>query len=110
VTLRPVVLPEAEEELREALAWYEDRRPGLGVELLGAIEAAMGLVASMPLRGPTWDMDPRYRRVLLRGFPYLLFDELRADSIELVAVAHLRREPGNWLRRIRTAPQNEEGP
>jgi hypothetical protein len=63
---------------------------GWGVERLGAIEAAMGLVASRPLRGPTWDRDPRYRRVLLRGSPYLLFDERRADSIEFVAVVRRR--------------------
>lgn len=112
MTLRRVVLPEAEEELREALAWYEYRREGLGAEFLGVVDAAMGMAAASPLRWPTWELDTRYRRVVLKRFPYLLFFELRADSIEFVAVAHARRAPGYWLDRIRTkaAPKDEEGP
>ena len=33
--------PEADEELLEATRWYEQRRPGLGLEFLGAIGAAV---------------------------------------------------------------------
>lgn len=97
--LRRVVLPEAEEELRAALAWYEDRQPGLGLELLGAVEAAMEQAVSSPLRWPIWELDARFRRVIVQRFPYLLFYELRHDAIEFVAVAHGRREPGYWLGR-----------
>ncbi len=72
----------------------------------------MGLAASTPLRWPNWELDARYRRIVLRRSPYLLFHELRTDCIELVAVAHARREPGYWLDRIRTgAPcESKEGP
>jgi plasmid stabilization system protein ParE len=112
VTLRRAVLPEAEEELREALAWYEDQREGLGLEFLGAVEGAMGRAASTPLRWPVWDLDERYRRIVLQRFPYLLFYELRLDCIEFVAVAHVRREPGYWLDRSRAegSPKNQESP
>lgn len=36
-----IVLPEAEEELLEAMRWYEARRAGLGLELLGTVEHAL---------------------------------------------------------------------
>lgn len=107
MTLRRVVLPEAEEELREALSWYETRRAGLGLEFLGVVEAATDRAASTPLRWPTWELDERYRRVVLQRFPYLLFYELRPDAIEFVAVAHARREPGYWLDRTQREPEIE---
>lgn len=94
-----MVLPEAESELLTALLWYEDRRPGLGRDLLAIVEAAMSDAAEDPLRWPVWWMDERYRRVVLPRFPYLLFFELRTDSIEFVAIAHARREPSYWLGR-----------
>lgn len=105
MTLRRVLLPEAEEELASALAWYEGRREGLGAEFLGVVEAAMAEAATTPQRWPAWELDGRYRRVVLRRFPYLLFYEVRSNSIEFVAVAHARREPGYWV--VRT-PQEEE--
>ncbi len=108
MSLQRVILPEAEAELREALFWYEQQREGLGVEFLGVVEAAMLLAASTPRRWPLWLENDRYRRVVLRRFPYALFYELRADTIEFVAVAHVRREPGYWLRRRRDAAEETD--
>lgn len=99
---RVVVLAEAEEDIRQASRWYEEQRPGLGIELLGAVEAAIGLAAATPERWPIWTGDQRFRRVVLRRFPYLLVYELRADGVEVVAVAHARREPGYWISRPRS--------
>jgi len=94
-----VVLPEAEDELQAAIRWYEVQREGLGVEFLGVIEAAMERVMANPLRWLAWDQDNRYRRIVLRRFPYLLFYEIRGEVIEFVAVAHTSRTPGYWRAR-----------
>lgn len=107
MTHRLVVLPEAEKELREALHGYEERRSRLGAELFGVVEASMVHAASSPLGWPTWELDGRYRRIAMKRFPYVLFYEIRGHSVEFVAVAHTRREPGYWLGRV-TRP--EEGP
>lgn len=32
-----IVAPEAEQDIGEAYAWYEDRRPGLGEEFLNCV-------------------------------------------------------------------------
>jgi plasmid stabilization system protein ParE len=97
-----IVLPEAEDEIREAMLWYEARRSGLGMEFLGVVEDAMARVTSTPRQWPQWNDDPRYRRMVLRRFPYLLFYEIRGDTVEFVAVAHTRRRPGYWLARLGT--------
>jgi hypothetical protein len=36
-----IIAPEAEQDLAEAYAWYEDRRPGLGEELLSCVDACI---------------------------------------------------------------------
>ena len=40
--------PEADEELLEAARWYEQRRRGLGLDFLAAIEAAVELIQRYP--------------------------------------------------------------
>ena len=102
MSFRRVFLPEAVEELLEAAEWYESRRPGLGAEFLGAVEAAADAVASSPLAAAAWPGSARFRRRVMGNFPYLLIYEVRAGVIEFVATAHGRREPGYWLGRTRT--------
>jgi len=63
----------------------------------------MDRAATTPERWPRWDLDERYRRVVLHRFPYLLFYEQRPDAVEFVAVAHVRRQPGYWLDRVSPA-------
>jgi len=48
-----------------------------------------------------WPNDRRFRRHVLRRFPYVLVYELRSESIEFVAIAHTSRAPGYWLGRAR---------
>jgi hypothetical protein len=45
-TLR--VLPEAEAELQSAAMWYEEKRRGLGIELVAAVDRA--LTQAFPIR------------------------------------------------------------
>jgi hypothetical protein len=39
---------EALEELEKAAAWYEDKRPGLGVQFVDAIDRTVARVREMP--------------------------------------------------------------
>lgn len=99
--LRRVLLPEAAEELLEAAEWYEDRRPGLGAEFVGAVEHAMNAAASAPLTVAAWPGSKRHRGRVMERFPYILVYEV---LIEFVATAHTSREPGYWLKRRHGAP------
>ena len=49
------------------------------------------------------------RRARLEGFPYaVVYRELSAEEIEIVAVAHLRRGPKYWANRELAAQQRSE--
>jgi hypothetical protein len=50
---RPVVwIPEAEADLREAKAWYDAQRPGLGERFALAVVATVEAMVENPLRFP----------------------------------------------------------
>jgi toxin ParE1/3/4 len=90
---------EAGEELDAAISWYESQRPGLGIELLDAIEDAVGRLVESPSSFPldsSVASELGARRCSLRRFPYsLVFIEL-PDQLRVLAVAHKRRRPGYW--------------
>ena len=102
MSLRRVVLPEAADELVDAVAWYDERRPGLGAEFFGVVDAGMAAVCATPMVAAAWPGLPRYRCFVLQRFPYMLVYEVRGEEIEFAAVAHTSRKPGYWTDRIRT--------
>lgn len=101
MSLPLIVLPEAEDEVLDAMRWYEGRRRGLGLEFVGVVEHALVDIAEAPERFSVWPADPRYRRAVLDRFPYLVVYEVRPEGIEVVAVAHAKRRAGYWIDRSR---------
>ncbi|MBK6809352.1 MAG: type II toxin-antitoxin system RelE/ParE family toxin [Sandaracinaceae bacterium] len=90
-------------ELEEAIAFYEDERPGLGLELLDEVEAAVSFAVDNPQAGEA--RGPKLgrlnaRRFLVRRFPYVLYVATTRRGREVVAVAHARRRPEYWRDRI----------
>jgi plasmid stabilization system protein ParE len=94
------VRPEAEEEILAAAAWYESRRPGLGADLVAAVDEAFDELQESATRDPVWREGFPYHKRSVRRFPYLIF-YLASDDIEIVAVAHAKRRPGFWVDRAR---------
>lgn len=97
---RPViVLDEAEAELREAEAWYEAQRHGLGSEFLAAIGEAMDRLDSWPQLAPLITSDaslPTARTVFVNRFPYSIVFIETDESRWVIAFAHQRKRPGYW--------------
>ncbi len=86
----------AEEELEAAAAWYDDEDPGLGRDLLTAVEETFYLVRRFPSIGVSAPGNRDVRRVLVEGFPYaVVYRDLDA-AIHIIAVAHTKRRPGYW--------------
>jgi len=98
-TLR--VLPDAEAELRSAAMWYEEKRPGLGVEFVAIVDQALRSILQNPEGWPVWRPNRPYRKRPLRRFPYIVFFRLDSATAEIVAIAHAKRRPGYWLDRAR---------
>ena len=58
---------DAEEELYQAAAWYEKRRPGLGVGLLTEVEFIVEVLREFPSYGPHGPVLPNWSRRRLNG-------------------------------------------
>jgi len=90
--------PEADRELREAIAYYEMREAGLGTEFAVEVCAALGRIADHPNAWPVLEGD--LRRCLRNRFPYGLIYSIEPDSIFILAVMHLHRDPDYWRQRL----------
>ena len=66
-----VFAPEAENDLSEAYAWYQDRRPGLGEEFLSSVDVSLQNIRRTP-EGCAYAHET-FRRCLVRRFPYAVF-------------------------------------
>ena len=87
---RVIIRPNAEADLREAWAWYESQRAGLGDELLVEIRAAIRLLETDPERRPFYYRD--FRRLLARRFPYKLFYRVENGRVIVFRILHAKRE------------------
>ena len=73
--LQVIVTPEAEQEMTEAVRWYEDRVTGLGHEFLLSMDSLLVAITQSPLQFPL--VYRNIRRALMRRFPYELFFVLK---------------------------------
>jgi plasmid stabilization system protein ParE len=101
---QPRYLPAARAEFIEAVARYEVAADGLGADFIRAIDDALAVVITSPERWPLAPrVSPRHRvhRYLLKRFPFSIVYRLAGDDeLEVLAVAHQRRRPGYWTKRL----------
>jgi plasmid stabilization system protein ParE len=88
---------EAETDVLDAFAWYEERREGLGALFRNAVDAAVTRIAQAPLSPAVQYRDLRH--VLVRRFPYAIYYRVYPKAVVVVAVVHGRRHPRVWRRR-----------
>jgi plasmid stabilization system protein ParE len=103
LTLPVRISEEADAEMAESARWYETHRPGLGVEFLDAVDAAVVGIAETPRMGTLVPgvSDQAIRRRAVSRFPYhVVYMEL-SDRLQVLAIAHDRRRPGYWEGRLR---------
>ncbi len=93
-----VFLEPAESELDEAISYYNGERAGLGDEYLVEVLRALERIASFPRSGHPFSRNTR--RCLINRFPYAVIYQVSENSILVIAIAHLHREPGYWVHRL----------
>ena len=71
-----VVAPEAEQDISEAYGWYERQRTGLGEDFLSCVDACVQRICRTPEMHAR--IHEKYRRGLVRRFPYAVFYEFEA--------------------------------
>ncbi|MFZ2959719.1 MAG: type II toxin-antitoxin system RelE/ParE family toxin [Candidatus Ozemobacteraceae bacterium] len=87
-------LPLAQQDLDNAVTWYTSQAEGLGQEFLDELDRAVRRSVSFPLS--SLEIEPGLRRCLFARFPFGLVYGLDGNTLIVVAVAHLHREPRFW--------------
>jgi hypothetical protein len=89
--------PEADAEFAAQVDYYEGKETGLGQRFYREVIAHCDWVAANPavprLRGT-------YRRLNLKIFPFYVAYVVEGDLVWVLAVAHNRKRPGYWRRRM----------
>jgi plasmid stabilization system protein ParE len=92
----------AQADIEVAASFYEERG-NLGSAFLAELQAAMDRILQYPLG---WaEIDPGLRRCQLNRFPYGVLYEIREDTLFVVEVLDLRRDPKSWRARLKERAQ-----
>jgi plasmid stabilization system protein ParE len=90
----------AEAELISAIDYYEEQERNLGADFSIEVYKTIQRVKTNP---KSWTMvSQSIRRILVHRFPYAILYHFDAasDDIFIVAIMHLRKKPGYWVKRI----------
>jgi plasmid stabilization system protein ParE len=96
--VKVVLHPQADAEFLLAQQRYTDASPLLGRRFYHEITSVFRRIIEHPLRYKQF--DPPARRLFANGFPYAVVYVVRPDTLWIIAVMHVRREPGYWKERI----------
>ncbi len=88
----------ARREANLATVWHSERSLPLGRRLRAELLSSIASARIDPFRYPSYLHGTR--RVLLDKFPYFIVFLDWQDEIYIVAVAHAKRRPGYWAKRI----------
>lgn len=88
----------ADQEVDDAVVWYDNQVDGLGREFLDELDRSVRLVRAYP--EASTEIEPGIRRWLLARFPYSLVYGIDKETVVVIAVAHLHREPRYWVDRL----------
>ncbi|MGE0116547.1 MAG: type II toxin-antitoxin system RelE/ParE family toxin [Dongiaceae bacterium] len=91
-------LPAARAELLEAQSYYDEVWPGLGADFVAEVERVLQLLRQRPALGAPGSAHTR--RFSLRRFPYSVVYLVESEKLTVVALAHHRRRPDYWRRRL----------
>lgn len=93
--MKIVILEEAEQDIKNALLFYEAQKEGLGSYFLDAIFAD---IESLYLYAGIHIVISGYHRLLAKRFPFAVYCKLKDKTIFVYAVLDCRRDP-TWIKR-----------
>jgi plasmid stabilization system protein ParE len=89
---------EASEEVEEARRWYRQRSESAEESFLRELDHAISQVVEAPERWPAHVAGTR--RYVFPTFPYSLVYFAEKHIVAVVAVAHEKRKPAYWRKRL----------
>lgn len=87
-----------EQEIDEAVAWFDEQIEGKGTEFLDELDRVIRRIKVYPFAST--EIEPDIRRCLFARFPYSLIYGIEEQTIVVIAVAHFRRTPRYWVDRV----------
>jgi plasmid stabilization system protein ParE len=90
---------DAAAEIEGDRAWYRQRSPSAEAGFLRELDHAVQQVTDAPTQWPHYLAGTR--RYVFPTYPYSLVYFIEDDVIHVVAVAHDKRRPGYWRKRLR---------
>lgn len=90
--------PQAIIETRKARRWYAKRSLAASEHLMEELDRALERISANPEPFSEHLHGTRFHR--LRIFPYLVIYLVRDGIVLVIAVAHKKRRPGYWKRRL----------
>jgi toxin ParE1/3/4 len=85
-----IVKPHAQDDIINASAFYETRKPGLGREFITALDDEFAAILQFPASRPVFFRD--FRVGLTKRFPFRIFYMFENNSVTVFAVLHQSRE------------------
>ena len=92
------VHPQAEAEADQAFEWYWARSNPAALGFDAALRAAFNLLRKSPRTGAAYLHGTH--RMMLSQYPYFVVFRELAREIQIIAVAHAKRRPGYWGKRL----------
>lgn len=87
----------AQQEVDDAVAWYDDQMPGLGERFKSEVRHGLARIEAHPVAWPVERGE--VRKYLLNRFPYKLLYAIEPTQLVILAVAHQHRRPDYWVDR-----------
>lgn len=94
---RLIVSVEARADIERAVAWLREISPELPERFDAELEALLSAILDHPEMYPA--VYRRFRRALLRRFPYSVFYVVERSDVLVTAVVHQSRDEAVWKRR-----------
>lgn len=85
------ILPEVAGDVAGAIAWYEEQAFELGARFYSVFLCYLPGVTNHPELYP--EVYAKFRRVLLRPFPYAAYYRVQEDLVVVALVIHTARNP-----------------
>ena len=86
-------------EAQAAYDWYAERSPAAAEAFITELDEAIDQIQVFPNSGAVHLSGSR--RQVMKRFPFSVIYREREEIVEVVAVAHGRRRPGYWKKRIK---------
>ena len=87
----------ARSELEHAVAWYENRRSGLGAAFRRRVDSTLDRIAIDPLSFA--EVEDGVREARVHRYPYCVYFRVEPESIVILSIFHTSRDPEVWKSR-----------